>query len=103
MLIFGDAPPHQPELKTCLGIAEEFRASENASVHTISCRHALPMHEFYLIANAGGGRAFVLNNVRGLMEELLVLAFGPEHRQDVLKYFELDQPPGSGRRQTRRR
>ena len=66
-------------------------------VHTVTCRHAQPLPEFYLIADAGDGRAFVLSEADVLMRELVVLAFGPKHRDEVLKFFELGSslPPAT--------
>ena len=89
MLIFGDAPPHRLFLDRCVNMARQFHRSGKASVHTVTCRQPMPLPEFYLIANAGGGRAFVFSDTRRLMEELLVLAFGPEHRHEVLRFFEI--------------
>jgi Mg-chelatase subunit ChlD len=90
MLIFGDAPPHQHHMNACLKMARRFRESGKGKVSTITCRSAIPMREFYAIARSGGGEAYTLRNTRWLMEELLVLAFGREHRDDVLEFFELE-------------
>ena len=90
MLIFGDAPPHQHHMKACLKMARHFRESGRGKVSTITCRSAIPMNEFYAIARSGGGEAYTLRNTRWLMEELLVLAFGREHRDDVLQFFDLE-------------
>ncbi len=90
MLIFGDAPPHQHHMNACLKMARHFRESGKGKVSTVTCRSAVPMGEFYAIARSGGGDAYTLSNTRWLMEELLILAFGREHRDDVLKFFELE-------------
>lgn len=94
MLIFGDAPPHQHHMKACLKMAKHFRESGKGKVSTITCRSAVPLSEFYAIARSGGGDAYTLSNTRWLMEELLILAFGREHRNDVLKFFELEPNQG---------
>lgn len=89
MLIFGDAPPHRKRLPSCLTMAKSFRRRDKGRVSTITCQHPTPLPEFYEIARAGGGDAYTLQDSRWLMEELLVLAFGQEHRKDVLEFFEL--------------
>ncbi len=94
MLIFGDAPPHQHHMNACLKMARHFRETGKGKVSTITCRSAFPLGEFYAIARSGGGEAYTLSNTRWLMEELLVLAFGREHRDDVLKFFELEPNQG---------
>jgi hypothetical protein len=75
-------------------MARHFRESGKGKVSTITCRSAIPLREFYAIARSGGGEAYTLRNTRWLMEELLVLAFGREHRDDVLKFFELEPNQG---------
>ena len=94
MLIFGDAPPHQHHLNACLKMANHFRTYGKGKVSTITCRNFVPLGEFYAIARSGGGDAYTLRNTRWLMEELLILAFGREHRNDVLKFFELKPNQG---------
>ena len=88
MLIFGDAPPHR--LRECRRLASLFRETGHGRVSTITCRSPSPLPAFYGIAQSGGGDAYTLRNTRWLMEELLVMAFGREHREDVLKFFELE-------------
>jgi Mg-chelatase subunit ChlD len=89
MLIFGDAPPHRHDVRFCVKMAHIFK-NQGGRVSTITCRSYQPLPEFYEIAQAGGGEAYTMFNANGLMEELLVMAFGREHREDVLKFFELD-------------
>ena len=90
ILIFGDAPPHSGDVERCLALAEEFHNQHNGTISTITCRmpHALP--EFYEIARAGGGEAHTLEHTHRLLNELLVLVFGSDHREDVLEFFELE-------------
>ncbi|MCA9137719.1 MAG: VWA domain-containing protein [Planctomycetales bacterium] len=106
MVIFGDAPPHPSDLGTCLDLAEEFRGYGKGRVYTVTCRNASPLPEFYAIARAGSGDAFLMANVDHLMDDLLVIAFGAENREQVLKFFELDQrqtPERSAKLPTKRR
>jgi hypothetical protein len=90
MLIFGDAPPHSRDQKRCLELARTFHKHQKGIVSTITCRRPQPLPEFYEIARAGGGEAHTLENTRWLLEELLVLTFGSDHREDVMQFFELD-------------
>ena len=89
MLIFGDAPPHYQRLDACIDMAARFGSSGKGTVHTISCRSRKPIQEFSEIAKAGGGQAYTMTNSHNLTEELLVLAFGPEHREEVDEFFDL--------------
>ena len=47
------------------------------------------MPEFYEIAAAGGGEAFLSTDQRQIMTQLMVLVFGSKHRQKVLEAFKL--------------
>lgn len=91
MLIFGDAPPHAEDLKTCTEIASDFSSQHGGIVSTITCRAAggAPLPEFVEIAQAGGGEAFLTSDTRQIMEQLLVLVFGSKHRGKVLEAFKL--------------
>lgn len=102
MLIFGDAPPHPGDLRTCLSMASDFRENQKASVNTITCRKSSPLPEFYMIAQAGGGEAFVMSGIGDLMKELLVITFGASDREQVLKFFEVDDLPQLPQRRMRR-
>jgi Mg-chelatase subunit ChlD len=89
ILIFGDAPPHRDKLQRCLQIATDFRRQEKGIVSTVTCRGRSPLPEFYEIASAGGGEAFLTSNEREIMTQLMVLVFGSQHRQKVLDAFRL--------------
>jgi hypothetical protein len=89
VLLFGDAPPHREKLQRCLQIATEFRKNERGIVSTVTCRSESPLPEFYQIATAGGGEAFLTRNQREIMTQLMVLVFGSQHRQKVLEAFKL--------------
>jgi Mg-chelatase subunit ChlD len=89
ILIFGDAPPHPEKQKRALELAENFRAQHKGVVSTITCQSSTPMPEFYEIAAAGGGEAFLTTDQRQLMTQLMVLVFGSKHRDKVLEAFKL--------------
>jgi Mg-chelatase subunit ChlD len=89
ILLFGDAPPHREKLQRCLQIASDFRRAEKGIVSTVTCRSRSPLPEFYEIAMAGGGEAFLTTNEREIMTQLMVLVFGSQHRQKVLEAFRL--------------
>jgi hypothetical protein len=89
ILLFGDAPPHPERLQRCLEIATEFRKSRNGVISTVTCRSDAPLPEFYQIAMAGGGEAFLTTDQRQIMTQLMVLVFGSQHRQKVVEAFKL--------------
>ncbi len=92
ILLFGDAPPRPRDLPTCLWVAGQFRDRDGGIVSTITCRSRQRLPEFVAIAQAGGGEAFLIQNHARIMEELLVLIFGGEHRKDVIRFFGLEPP-----------
>lgn len=89
ILVFGDAPPHEDKLKRCLAIAGDFRQQHKGIISTVTCRNDQPLPEFYQIAVAGGGEAFLTTDQRQIMTQLMVLVFGSQHRQKVLDAFKL--------------
>jgi hypothetical protein len=89
ILLFGDAPPHPEKLKRALAIAGDFRTKNKGIVSTITCQSDTPMPEFYEIARAGGGEAFLTTDQRQIMSQLMVLVFGSRHRDKVLEAFKL--------------
>jgi Mg-chelatase subunit ChlD len=89
ILVFGDAPPHPERLKRCLELAGGFRGQSKGIVSTITCRADEPMPEFYEIAAAGGGEAFLSADQRQIMTQLMVLVFGSKHREKVIEAFRL--------------
>ena len=91
MLIFGDAPPHPGDLKTCTEIASDFNSQQGGIVSTVTCRarNGEPLPEFVEIAQAGGGEAFLTSEQRQIMERLLVLVFGSKYRSEVLEAFKV--------------
>jgi Mg-chelatase subunit ChlD len=89
ILVFGDAPPHPERLQRCLELATEFRKGQKGIVSTVTCRSDSPLPEFYQIAMAGGGEAFLTTDQKQIMTQLLVLVFGSQHRQKVVEAFKL--------------
>jgi von Willebrand factor type A domain-containing protein len=89
ILLFGDAPPHRERLQRCLQIATDYRKNEKGIISTVTCRNSAPLDEFYQIAMAGGGEAFLTSNQREIMTQLMVLVFGSQHRQKVMEAFKL--------------
>lgn len=102
MILFGDAPPHAYDLPICLKYAERFRGYRKGQVHTVTCRASTPLREFYEIARSGGGDAFLMNQADRLMDEILVLAFGPKNRDEVLRFFEVESEPANQKSRRRR-
>jgi hypothetical protein len=91
ILIFGDAPPHREYLDRCVALAADFRKQQGGIVSTVTCRSDAPLPEFYQIAAAGGGEAFLTTHEREIMTQLMVLVFGSRHRQKVIEAFKLLQ------------
>ncbi|MEX2175738.1 MAG: VWA domain-containing protein [Pirellulaceae bacterium] len=89
ILLFGDAPPHPQKLKRCLEIAKNFREQNKGIISTVTCHSDEAMPEFYQIASAGGGEAFLARDQRQIMTQLMVLVFGSRHRQKVIEAFKL--------------
>jgi hypothetical protein len=89
MLIFGDAPPHREKQKFCESIATHFRETQKGVVSTVTCRASTAMPEFYSIADAGGGEAFLTTDTKQIMTQLMVLVFGGRHREKVVEALKL--------------
>lgn len=96
ILIFGDAPPHtessgnqESGQARCVKFAKAFKGQQKGIVSTVTCRNDKPMPEFYEIAAAGGGEAFISENQREIMRQLMVLVFGSSHKDKVLEAFDL--------------
>lgn len=93
MLVFGDAPPHQEHLEDCVNIARTFYGQDGGRVNTITCGAEEPLPEFMRIAKAGHGEALTMEQRGLIFQEILVLVFGTEHREDVSEFFDLEMPP----------
>lgn len=89
ILLFGDAPPHAPDQATCERYAFEFRERQQGIVSTVTCRKPARIPEFVKMASAGGGESFLVSEPRRIVEQLVVLVFGSEHRDKVLEAFKL--------------
>jgi hypothetical protein len=89
ILLFGDAPPHPQDLGTCLTLASDFQRTQKGIVSTVTCRHGTPLREFYDIARAASGEAFLSADQRQIMTQLMVLVFGGAHRDKVVEAFKL--------------
>ncbi len=89
ILVFGDAPPHADDQATCLKLAKTFREQNKGIVSTVTCRNNAPMPEFYAIADAGGGEAFLTTDGRQIISQLTILVFGSQHKAKVLEAFKL--------------
>jgi DNA-directed RNA polymerase subunit RPC12/RpoP len=89
ILLFGDAPPHRDKLQFCLEVAGDFHRNQNGMVSTVTCRSPRPLPEFYEIARAGGGEAFLTSDQRQIMTQVMVLVFGSRHREKVIEAFKL--------------
>jgi hypothetical protein len=89
ILLFGDAPPHQEDLPTCLRLASDFHGQQQGTVSTVTCRSPRKLRAFLEIADVGGGEAFVTADERQIMTQLIVLVFGSRHRAKVMEAFKL--------------
>lgn len=89
ILLFGDAPPHEQNLKRCLSLAGDFHQKQQGLVSTVTCRSDRPLPELYQIAVAGGGEAFLTSDQQQIVTQLMVLVFGSQHRQKVIEAFKL--------------
>lgn len=88
LLLFGDAPPHDPDIPTCVKIAGDFRTKQRGIVSTVTCRTG-KLPSFEEIAKAGGGEAFEAKDDKQIVEQLIVLVFGSENRSKVVEAFDL--------------
>ncbi len=89
ILLFGDAPPHVGRRVECQRLAADFRNRQRGIVSTVTCRSETRLDAFTDIAQLGGGEAFLTRNERQIMEQLLVLVFGSQHRSKVLEAFDM--------------
>lgn len=89
ILVFGDAPPHADDQPQCLKLAKSFREQDKGVISTVTCRARSPMPEFYAIADAGGGEAFLATDSRQIVSQLVILVFGSQHKDKVVEAFKL--------------
>ena len=88
ILLFGDAPPHPGRAVSCQKMASDFR-KRGGVISTVTCRNIRRMPDFVSIAELGGGEAFLTTNEREIVTQLVVLVFGSQHRDKVVKAFDL--------------
>ncbi len=89
ILLFGDAPPHQANYNRCLRLAAEFKDELGGIVSTVTCHGERRLPAFVEISKLGGGEAFLTQNEREIMSQLIVLVFGSKHREKVVEAFDL--------------
>jgi hypothetical protein len=89
ILVFGDAPPHADDQAMCLKLAKDFHDQNKGIISTVTCRAKSPMPEFYAIADAGGGEAFLATDSRQIVSQLVILVFGSQHKDKVVEAFKL--------------
>ena len=105
ILLFGDAPPHPQDVRTCIGLARTFHGQTGGIVSTVTCDRSaavvrgtvrrpadLRIPEFVRIAEAGGGEAFLITDHTKIVTQLMVLAFGSRHREKVIEALRLTTP-----------
>ena len=92
ILLFGDAPPHDEFLQTCLQLSRNFNREQKGVVSTVTCRGRTKLPSFVMIAEVGGGESFLTVNEREIMTQLMVLVFGSRYRNKVLEAFRLLAP-----------
>lgn len=89
VLVFGDAPPRDKDLKKCTTLASKFHREQGGVVSTVTCRNDQRLTSFVKIAEFGGGEAFNTLNEREIVSNLVVLVFGSQYKDKVLKAFKL--------------
>jgi len=89
ILLFGDAPPHSHRLADCLRMAAEFHQQQGGVISTVTCRSTQRLDSFVQIAQVGGGEAFLTQDEREIVAQLMVLVFGSQHQDKVLEAFQM--------------
>lgn len=92
ILLFGDAPPHDERLADCLRMAAEFRQRMGGVISTVTCRNPRRLTAFEQIAEYGGGEAFLTQDEREIVSQLVILVFGSQHEAEVLEAFRMQRP-----------
>lgn len=92
ILLFGDAPPHDASANDILRMAAEFRQRQGGVISTVTCRSTNRLQPFEQIALHGGGEAFLTQDEREIVSQLMILVFGSQHQEKVLEAFKLLQP-----------
>jgi Mg-chelatase subunit ChlD len=85
LILVGDARVHSTGRERALAIARTFVRQLNGTINAIDVgttrQNVLP--DFQLIAEAGGGSAYLLADKDKFWEELIVSVFGQRYKQDV--------------------
>lgn len=89
ILLFGDAPPHNNRLQDCLQLAADFQQQQGGIISTVTCRSRARLESFEQIAQFGGGESFLTRDEREIVSRLIILVFGSQHQDKVLKAFQL--------------
>ena len=89
ILLFGDSPPHIPDLDYCLRMASDFRRKQDGVISTVTCHRDERLPAFIEIAQMGGGEAFLARDEQEIMIQLMVLVFGSKHRDKVIEAFNM--------------
>jgi Mg-chelatase subunit ChlD len=92
ILLFGDAPPHESSMNEIIKITAGFRQRQGGVISTVTCRNPNRLYSFEQIAEHGGGEAFLTQNEREIVSQLMILVFGSQHQEKVLEAFQLLQP-----------
>jgi Mg-chelatase subunit ChlD len=92
ILLFGDAPPHDASLGDCLKMAAAFQQRQNGIISTVTCRNPRRLPAFVQIAEYGGGEAFLTQDEREIVAQLVILVFGSQHQQQALEAFKMLRP-----------
>ncbi|MDP1560546.1 MAG: vWA domain-containing protein [Pirellulaceae bacterium] len=92
ILLFGDAPPHAASMDEIIKLSAGFRQRQGGVISTVTCRSPNRLQAFELISQHGGGEAFLTQNEREIVSQLMVLVFGSQHQEKVLEAFKLLQP-----------
>lgn len=90
IVVMGDQPPHSEDEAPMLDMAK-LAKSKDMTVNTIGTDRttsgkAIDVDYFIELAEAGGGEYARLDEVTDLLENILLLSFGPEYR-DFVKPF----------------
>lgn len=97
IILFGDQPPHPENTATAYRVVEAFHRQRQGVINTIDTFNSIEANRFTAspaaqvfatIAQKGGGAAFKLTERRQIIEQLVVLAFGAEYRDQVNKVYQ---------------
>lgn len=88
ILLFGDAPPHPSRVLACQKLVSEFR-KQGGVVSTVTCRRAERLEEFVSLAQLARGEAYLTQDERQIVSQLVILVFGSQHRDKVIEAFDL--------------